>query len=72
MPNTKSSKSAKIFNCEMCHFICFKKSGYEKHILTLKHKKHSDLTTFKQSFNTKSANKRIYLSKIVINYTNPG
>jgi len=32
------NKTAKNFSCEKCDFICFKKSDYERHILTLKHK----------------------------------
>ena len=32
------TKNAKIFNCEKCDFICCKKSEYERHLLTPKHK----------------------------------
>ena len=37
-PNKKLPKNAKEFVCKECDFICFKKSNFEKHILTLKHK----------------------------------
>jgi hypothetical protein len=37
-PNKKLPKNAKEFACKECDFICFKKSNFEKHILTLKHK----------------------------------
>jgi hypothetical protein len=33
----KSQKSAKIFHCEKCDFTCFKKSGWNRHIITSKH-----------------------------------
>ena len=33
----KNPKNSKIFHCEKCDFICFKKSLYEKHLLTKKH-----------------------------------
>ena len=31
-------KNAENYVCEICHFKCCKKSNYDKHILTLKHK----------------------------------
>ena len=31
-------KNAEIFSCESCHFVCSKKSNYDKHLLTRKHK----------------------------------
>ncbi len=31
-------KNAEIFSCEECNFECSKKSNYEKHLLTAKHK----------------------------------
>ena len=33
-----TQKTAKIFICEKCDFACSKKSDYEKHLLTRKHK----------------------------------
>ena len=35
---TMTQKTAKKFICEKCDFICSKKSDYEKHLLTRKHK----------------------------------
>uniref|UniRef100_A0A6C0BR20 C2H2-type domain-containing protein n=1 Tax=viral metagenome TaxID=1070528 RepID=A0A6C0BR20_9ZZZZ len=32
----------KIFECEKCEFICYKKSNYEKHLTTNKHKLRCD------------------------------
>jgi hypothetical protein len=37
-PTKKSPKIASIFFCESCNYKCIKKSEYEKHILTNKHK----------------------------------
>jgi hypothetical protein len=31
-------KNAEIFSCESCYFVCSKKSNYDKHLLTRKHK----------------------------------
>ena len=47
MLNKKRAESAEIiykFVCEKCDFKCSKKCGYERHILTLKHSKLTDLT----------------------------
>ena len=33
-----TQKNAENFICEKCHFVCSKKSNYEKHLLTRKHK----------------------------------
>jgi len=38
MVTEKSPKSLNIFNCELCHYKCFKKSEYNKHLATYKHK----------------------------------
>jgi hypothetical protein len=38
MVTEKSPKSLKIFNCELCDYKCFKKSEYNKHLATYKHK----------------------------------
>ena len=38
MEINKMPKNAKEFYCEKCDFICSKKSNYEKHLLTTKHK----------------------------------
>jgi len=37
MANIKMPKKCHNFNCDTCDFICFKKSNYEKHLLTRKH-----------------------------------
>ena len=39
MDNEQLTKNAKIFECSYCDFKCYKKSNYDKHILTDKHKK---------------------------------
>ena len=38
-PNEKMPKSCSKFVCETCDFKCSKQSNYDKHLLTLKHKK---------------------------------
>ena len=38
MTDTKMPKNAEIFFCEYCDFKCCKKSNYDKHLLTSKHK----------------------------------
>ena len=37
MITEKSQKLAKKYNCEICHYICYKKSDYNKHLITTKH-----------------------------------
>jgi hypothetical protein len=39
MDNEKVAKIAKKFNCVCCSYSCSKKSDYDKHLATLKHKK---------------------------------
>jgi hypothetical protein len=39
------AKNALKFNCETCGFICSKKSNYNKHLTTLKHKNLTNLLT---------------------------
>ena len=39
METENNAKNAKKYNCELCHFVCSKKSNYDTHILTRKHKK---------------------------------
>ena len=41
-PNKKRLKNADNFKCECCNFICSKNSEWDRHILTLKHKKQTD------------------------------
>ena len=38
MTYTKSSESSAKFNCECCDYITVRKSQYERHLMTLKHK----------------------------------
>lgn len=38
MPNKKNAENAGKYICEICHFICSKKSNYLAHIATQKHK----------------------------------
>jgi hypothetical protein len=38
MMTMMTQKNAEIFICEKCDFVCSKKSNFEKHILTRKHK----------------------------------
>ena len=44
----KEAKNAEKFQCEECDFECFKKSNYEKHILTDKHKNRTNLNILEQ------------------------
>jgi len=37
-PNAENAENAKKFVCEICHFKCSKKSNYDIHLSTLKHK----------------------------------
>jgi len=50
--NEKVAKVAKDviknFMCEYCEYKCYKKSDYEKHLTTSKHKKKSSLNTIEQ------------------------
>ena len=39
METENNAKNAKKYNCDLCHFVCSKKSNYDTHILTRKHKK---------------------------------
>lgn len=38
MPNEKMPKNAEKYFCELCNFKCSKKSNFDKHLLTAKHK----------------------------------
>ena len=50
----KESKNANQYICRKCHFICFKASNYNKHILTAKHKNNLNETN-EPSKNAKNA-----------------
>ena len=39
----KMPKNAEKFSCEKCNFICSKKSNFEMHLLTSKHKNRTEL-----------------------------
>jgi len=47
MTDNFTPKNAQKFNCDLCHFICSKKSDWNRHILTRKH-----LNTYKILTNT--------------------
>ena len=76
MFNTKNAKSAKIYKCEPCNFVCSKKNGYTRHLSTLKHQKIKNLTNFEQSLTEKGQNKifqcgicdKIYKSRVGLWY----
>jgi hypothetical protein len=38
MMTMMTQKNADFFTCEKCHFVCSKKSDFERHLLTRKHK----------------------------------
>jgi hypothetical protein len=42
MDYKKVPKNADIFTCQLCDFICCKQSNYDKHVLTLKHKRRTE------------------------------
>ena len=42
MDDKKMPKNAEVYCCELCDFKCCKRSNYDKHILTLKHKKRTN------------------------------
>jgi hypothetical protein len=39
MLNEKSQKISKMFHCEKCNYNCSKKSEFDKHLVTAKHKR---------------------------------
>jgi hypothetical protein len=45
MTDNFSSKNAKKFHCKSCDFYCCKKSNYNQHLLTLKHKNTDKILT---------------------------
>ena len=49
----KEPENAEKFQCELCDFECCKKSNYDKHILTQKHKNR----TFSNNLEQKNAEK---------------
>jgi hypothetical protein len=45
----KMPDNAEIFICNFCDFKCFKKSNYDTHLLTLKHKNRTNLNILEQN-----------------------
>jgi len=43
MSTEKNAENAIIYNCESCNFKCYKKSNYDKHLNTRKHKKSTQI-----------------------------
>ena len=43
MSTEKNAENAIIYNCEKCNFKCCKKSNYDKHLNTRKHKKSTQI-----------------------------
>ena len=44
----KNAENAEIFDCNFCDFKCSKKSNYDKHVLTSKHKNRTILNNLEQ------------------------
>ena len=42
METEKNADNAKKYNCGICDFECYKKSNYNSHLLTRKHKKRAN------------------------------
>ena len=59
-------KSSEKFHCEYCDYLTFKKSQYERHLLTDKHKKRSN-ETFETEMKQKSSKKFQCLCGICFN-----
>jgi hypothetical protein len=48
-------KNAKKFQCENCDFVCYKKSNYDKHLLTPKHQNTDKILTNTDAENAENA-----------------
>ena len=48
-------KNAKKFQCENCDFVCYKKSNYDKHLMTPKHKNTDKILTNTDAKNAENA-----------------
>ena len=57
MFNKKNAENAEKYNCEICNFVCSKKSNYSVHLNT---RKHISLTNNELSLTTKNAENKIY------------
>jgi hypothetical protein len=55
MTDILAPKNAKNFYCENCNFICSKKSNYDKHLLTSKHKNTDKILTNTDAENAENA-----------------
>jgi len=55
MTDKIAGKNAKKYNCKICDYYCSKKSNYEKHILTLKHKNTDKRLTYTDAKNAENA-----------------
>ena len=59
--NEKMPKNAEIFFCEYCDFKCFKKSNYDKHLLTRKHMKANKMLTNANEIMPENANLLMFI-----------
>ena len=55
MTDILAQKNAKKFHCENCNFICSKKSNYDKHLMTPKHKNTDKILTNTDAENAENA-----------------
>ena len=57
----KMPKNANNYNCISCNFVCCKKSNYELHLLTAKHKTNVFLNNLEQKNAKNAKNTNVYL-----------
>ena len=55
MTDILAPKNAKKFHCENCDFVCYKKSNYDKHLLTSKHQNTDKILTNTDAENAEKA-----------------
>ena len=55
MTDILAPKNAKKFRCENCDFVCYKKSNYDKHLLTSKHQNTDKILTNTDAENAENA-----------------
>ena len=55
MTDKKRAKNADFFHCKLCDFKSFKKSNYDKHLLTLKHTNTDKILTHADTKNAENA-----------------
>ena len=63
--NEKMPKNAEIFFCEYCDFKCCKKSNYDKHLLTSKHKNTDKILPNTDAKNAENAEKDTQTTKVL-------